>query len=147
MAHTEGPAFDPARFIDALAGRHHSGLLALRYERHGADWVELSIPHAEHLVGDPENGVLASGPILAMMDMATSMAIWVRSGRFRPQATLDLRVDYLRPATPGHRVTGRGECYRLTRSIGFVRGQAHDGDPDDPVAHVVGTFMFMASMG
>ncbi|NWM98555.1 phenylacetic acid degradation protein, partial [Escherichia coli] len=26
-------------------------------------------------------------------------------------------------------------------SIAFVRGQAHDGDPGDPVAHVAGTFM------
>ncbi|WP_136163374.1 PaaI family thioesterase [Sphingomonas flavalba] len=146
MAQTEWPTFDPARFIEALAGRHHSGLLDLRYERHGTDWVELSIPYAAHLVGDPESGVLASGPILAMMDMATSMAIWVKGGRFRPQATLDLRVDYLRPAAPGNRVIGHGECYRVTRSVGFVRGQAHDGDPDDPVAHVVGTFMFMDSM-
>jgi acyl-coenzyme A thioesterase PaaI-like protein len=38
-------------------------------------------------------------------------------------------------------VIGRGECYRLTRSIAFVRGQAHDGDPSDPLAHVAGTFM------
>lgn len=58
------------------------------------------------------------------------------------QATLDLRVDYLRPATPGKTVIGRGECYRITRAIGFVRGQAHDGDPADPLAHVAGTFMF-----
>ena len=56
--------------------------------------------------------------------------------------SLDMRVDYLRPAVPGRRIVGRGECYRVTRSIGFVRGVAHDGDVDDPVAHVTGTFMF-----
>jgi len=28
------------------------------------------------------------------------VAIWVRLDKFRHQATLDLRVDYLRPATP-----------------------------------------------
>jgi acyl-coenzyme A thioesterase PaaI-like protein len=54
---------------------------------------------------------------------------------------LDLRVDYLRPALPGRTVIGRGECYRLTRAISFIRGQAHDGDPADPLAHVAGTFM------
>jgi acyl-coenzyme A thioesterase PaaI-like protein len=43
---------------------------------------------------------------------------------------------------PGRRIVGRGECYRTTRSIGFVRGLAHDGDEADPVAHVTGTFMF-----
>jgi acyl-coenzyme A thioesterase PaaI-like protein len=30
----------------------------------------------------------------------------------------------------------------MTRSIAFVRGQAHDGDPSRPVAHVAGTYMF-----
>ena len=33
-------------------------------------------------------------------------------------------------------------CYGLTKSVGFVRGVAHDGDADDPVANVTGTFMF-----
>ena len=70
------------------------------------------------------------------------LAVWTRLGRFRPHATLDLRIDYLRPATPGKAVVGHGECYRITRSISFVRGQAHDGDPTDPLAHVAGTFMF-----
>ena len=89
--------------------------------------------------------MIASGPIISLMDMATSMALWVKLGRFRPQATLDLRIDYPRPAAPGRRIIGRGECYRVTRSVGFVRGIAHDGDGADPVAHVTGTFMFTDS--
>jgi len=135
-------AFDPERFVSTLASRAHGGLLGLRYVAHGADWAELAIDYDERLVGDVATGVLASGPILALMDMATSMSIWIKQQRFRAQATLDLRVDYLRPAAPGKPVIGRGECYRLTRSVAFIRGQAHDGNPDDPVAHVVGTYMF-----
>ena len=96
----------------------------------------------ERLIGMPETGIIASGPIISLMDMATSLAIWVRLGRFRHQATLDLRVDYLRPAMPGRTIIGRGECYGATKSVGFVRGLAHDGDTDDPVANVTGTFMF-----
>jgi uncharacterized protein (TIGR00369 family) len=134
--------FDPERFT-ALASRvGHGGALGILYLDHGPDWVELGLDYSERLVGVVETGVIASGPIVSLMDMATSMAIWVRLGRFRAQATLDMRVDYLRPARPGQRIVGRGECYRTTRSIGFVRGLAHDGDADDPVAHVTGTFMF-----
>ena len=58
---------------------------------------------------------------------------------------VELGIDYestSRPATPGRRIIRRGECYRVTRSVGFVRGIAHDGDGADPVAHVTGTFMF-----
>lgn len=136
------PPFDPERFLAHGVGGH-GGRLGLRHHAHGQDWVELALPYDTALIGDVESGVLASGPILTMMDMATSMAIWLKLGRFRPQATLDLRIDYLRPATPGRTVIGRGECYRITRSIAFIRGQAHDGDAADPLAHVAGTYMFL----
>ncbi|HEX8555400.1 MAG TPA: PaaI family thioesterase [Sphingomonas sp.] len=133
-------SFDPARFFAARWPGHGSHL-GLAYYAHGDDWVEMALPYAQALVGDPARGVIASGPILAMMDVATSAAVWCVRGAFVPHATLDLRVDYLRAATPGKTVIGRGECYRITRSIAFVRGQAHDGDPNDPLAHVAGTFM------
>jgi acyl-coenzyme A thioesterase PaaI-like protein len=69
------------------------------------------------------------------------MAIWQASGTFNPVATLDLRVDYQRPARERASVKGRVECYRRTRSAVFVRGIAYDDNPDDPVAHVAGVFM------
>lgn len=119
----------------------HGGRIGIAYHAQGDDWVEMALPYRDDMIGDPDSGVLASGPIVALMDMATSLAIWTRRGRFVPHATLDLRVDYLRGATPGRTVIGRGECYALKRSISFVRGIAHDGDPDDPIAHVAGTFM------
>ncbi|WP_343520128.1 PaaI family thioesterase [Sphingomonas sp.] len=133
--------FDPAAFFDTRSAGHGHAL-GIRYAAHGADWCELGLPYADSLIGDPARGVIASGPIVALLDMATSVAVWMKRGGFLPHATLDLRVDYLRPATPGREVIGRGECYRVTRSIAFVRGIAHDGDPEDPVAHVAGTFMF-----
>ena len=134
--------FDPELFTTFASQVGHGGALGIHYVAHGADWVELGLEYSEKLVGISETGVIASGPIISLMDMATSMAIWVKLNRFRHQATLDMRVDYLRPATPGRRIHGRGECYRVTNSVGFVRGLAHDGDAADPVAHVTGTFMF-----
>lgn len=119
----------------------HGARLGIRYQAQGPDWIELAVPYSHDLIGDPDSGIIASGPIVALMDMAASLSIWRRRGRFQPQVTLDLRVDYLRPAQPQHTVIGRGECYALKRSISFVRGHAHDGDPDDPIAHVSGTFM------
>ncbi|WP_448662415.1 PaaI family thioesterase [Sphingomonas sp. CJ20] len=142
MSETSG--FDPQWMfrLRRESGRGgHGGRLGIGYRAHGPDWCELELPYAADMIGDPESQVLASGPILSVMDMATSVGVWLKAGGFRNHATLDLRIDYLRPARPGHTVIGRGECYRLTRSIAFVRGQAHDGDPQDPLAHVAGTFM------
>ena len=134
--------FDPKLFMSYVRKVGHGGALGIAYRDHGSDWAELVLPYDEKMIGVVESGVIASGPIISLMDMATSLAIWIRLGRFRHQATLDMRVDYLRPAAPGKKIVGRGECYRTTKSIGFVRGLAHDGDPADPVAHVSGTFMF-----
>lgn len=133
--------FDPARASMMMTRHGHGGWLGFTYHAHGPDWVELALPWREDLVGVAETGVLASGPIISLMDNATSMAVWTLAGRFTAHATLDLRVDYMRAAVPGKTVIGRGECYKLTRTISFIRGIAYDGDPDDPVAHVIGTFM------
>ena len=136
-----GAPFDPATVSALMNGRGHGGFVGLRYVDHGDDWIEIALPWRADLVGVPETGVLASGPIITLLDNATSMSVWVKSGAFRPQATLDLRLDYVRAATPGKTVIARAECYRLTRSAAFVRGLAHDGDPADPVAHAAGVFM------
>jgi uncharacterized protein (TIGR00369 family) len=133
--------FDPARASKMMTRHGHGGWLGFAYHAHGPDWVELALPWREDLVGVAETGVLASGPIISLMDNATSMAVWTLAGRFTAHATLDLRVDYMRAAVPGKTIIGRGECYKLTRTISFIRGIAYDGDPDDPVAHVIGTFM------
>ncbi|HEX8388093.1 MAG TPA: PaaI family thioesterase [Sphingomonas sp.] len=133
-------AFDPSIFFSRRVGGH-GARLGIAYRDHGPDWAELELPYSPELIGDPERGVIASGPIIALMDMATRLGVWLKKGAWVPHATLDLRVDYLRPAVAGRAVIGRGECYRLTRAISFVRGQAHDGDPADPIAHVAGTFM------
>jgi uncharacterized protein (TIGR00369 family) len=137
--------FEPLDLINMLANNGHNGILGIRHRAHGDGWCELELPYADKLVGDPETGILASGPIFTMMDMVTSMSIWLKTKSFQPQATLDLRVDYLRPAKPGNTVVGYGECVHLTRSVAFVRGSAHDGDPDKPIAHVAGTYFFTAA--
>ena len=137
--------FDPARASRMMTRHGHGGWLGLNYHNQREDWVELALPWRTDLAGVAETGVLASGPIISMMDNATSMSVWTMTKRFIPHVTLDLRVDYMRAAVPGRTVIGRGECYKLTRTIAFIRGIAYEEDPEDPVAHVIGTFM--ASQG
>lgn len=136
-----GDKFDPAVVLAFMGQFGHGGFLGMEYIGHGDDWVELAIDWREDLVADPETGILASAVVISLMDNATSLAIWTKMAEFRPQVTMDLRVDYLRPSPAGERVYGRGICYHLTHSIGFVRGYAHNGNPDDPLAHATGTFI------
>ncbi len=137
----QAPVFNAAEAGKWFFRGGHSGWLGLKYADHGDNWVELELPWREELLGEPDRPVLASGPIISLMDMASGMSIWQTKKVFAPIATLDLRVDYQRPARERSVVWGRVECYRTTRSAAFVRGIAHDGDRDDPVAHVAGVFM------
>lgn len=133
--------FDPEAFAATFLQFGHSGWLGLQYRGHGANWAELELPWRKDLVGDADVPVLASGPIISLLDMAGSLCIWIAADRFMPVATLDLRVDYQRPARDHQPVIGHTECYRMTRTAAFVRGFAHDGDPDDPVATMAAVFM------
>ena len=138
------PPFDPSQAAKFLLRNGHSRKLELQYRAHGEDWVELELPWREDLVGEVDRGVLASGPIISMLDMASGLAIWTTHKSFVPIATLDLRVDYQRPARKEAPVFGRVECFRLSRSAAFVRGIAHDGDDSDTVATMSGVFMSIA---
>jgi uncharacterized protein (TIGR00369 family) len=129
--------------VSFVVGRGHCNHLGMELVDHGDSWCTLKLPYSDHVIGDPLTGIVASGPIVALMDMAAGMSIFAACKTYAPHVTLDLRVDYPRPAQPGSAVYGRAECYRMTKSVAFVRGVAHDGDPDNPVAHIAGTFMFV----
>jgi uncharacterized protein (TIGR00369 family) len=138
-----GAPFDLTKVGEMISVMGHGAWLGMRYHGEGANWVELALPWKKDLVADAATGVLASGPIISLMDNATGMSVWRRRGVLLPQVTVDLRVDYMRAASAGRTVIGRGECYKLTRSVAFVRGIAYDETPDDPVAHVVGSFILL----
>lgn len=106
------------------------------------DWCVLKVDYKDSLVGDPNTRVLHGGVITALLDAAFGFAIFVKIPQIRPMATLDLRIDYLKPATPDKAVLGGAVCYKLTPDLAFVRGCAYHESPDDPIATAVGIYMF-----
>lgn len=124
------------------SGAAHTHALGFQYEGLEADGtIILRVPYRDDLVGDPDTGVLAGGLVTALLDHAGGMAVWTAMDSFQPIATLDLRVDYMRPAEPGRDVLARARCFRLTRSVAFVRAWAYDSDPEDPVAAAQAAYM------
>lgn len=137
-----GLGFDPESFIAMAAGLGHGKALNFQYSAHGEDWVDLALPWRPELVAIADQGIMASGAIVSLADMAGGTACWLKLGRFVPLATIDLRVDYLRAAERGETVIARGNIRRATRSVGFVRGTAHGGDVERPIAQFAATYMF-----
>lgn len=101
--------------------------------------VVLRQPWRADLVGDPATGVIHGGVITALLD--TLGAACALSRGIHLEGTLDLRIDYLRSASPHVALIGDAECYRVTRHIAFVRGTAHQGDAERAVANLTATFM------
>ena len=101
----------------------------------------------EDLVGDPDTGVIAGGVVTTLLDHASGQAVHAALATWTSIATLDLRIDYMRAAEPGLDVMARAHCYKLTRSVAFVRAVAYDRDPEDPIATGQATFMLDSSAG
>jgi uncharacterized protein (TIGR00369 family) len=101
----------------------------------------LKLPYAEELVGNPDTGVVHGGVITTLLDNCCGIAVGSSLDMMRPIATLDLRIDYMRPATPKEDIFARAECYKVTSNIAFVRATAYHTDIGDPIATAVGAFM------
>ncbi len=116
------------------------GLELVDFDRAGI--AVMRLPYREDLIGNPETRVLHGGAITTLLDATAGASVFVRLWNTTPIATLDLRIDYMKPATPGLDVYARVHCFRVTNNVAFVRGTAyHREDEDNPVAAVAGTFM------
>ncbi|MEL7000487.1 MAG: PaaI family thioesterase [Pseudomonadota bacterium] len=134
----DAPEDDEGAVMTAMPHGNALGM-KLHWSKDGAS--KLSIPWDDRFVGDPETGVLHGGMITVLLDTACGSAIMSWPQKIRATATLDLRIDYMRPATKGEAVFARAECFRMTRSVGFARAVAYHTDTDDPIAMATGTFI------
>ncbi len=123
-----------------LATLPHSAALGMRMEAYGNGRAAVTLDYDLRFVGDPDTGVMHGGVVSALMDTACAAAVLAHPDRPTTTATLDLRIDYMRGATPGQPITARAECHHMTRSVAFVRAVVFDTDPDHPVATATATF-------
>lgn len=107
--------------------------------------VTAIMPWQEHLVGNPDTGVLHGGAVFAFLDQVGGLAVATRVyPSFEITPTIDFRLDHLRAPAKGKTVVGVAECYRLTEHVAFVRLSAFEqGQQEDPVATGLATYMRM----
>lgn len=132
------------QFIEAIP---HSRALGMRLVGIGDGTAEIEMDYDTRFVGDPKTGVIHGGAVSALMDTCGGAAVMSHSRAPAGTATIDLRIDYMRPATPGQRIRAKATCYHVTRSVAFVRAVAMDDDADRPVASATGAFTVEAGKG
>ncbi len=125
------------QFIEALP---FARTLNMRMDMLEDGIAEVSMPYDARLIGDPGTGVVHGGAVSALMDTCCGAAVMSHPTAPKGTATLDLRIDYMRPATPAQRIRAHAECYHMTRTVAFVRATAIDEDENRPVAIATGAF-------
>jgi uncharacterized protein (TIGR00369 family) len=132
---------------EAIKGRRsiYGYISGLRLDRVAPSEAWSSLPYRPVFVGDTETGVLHGGVVTAMLDESCGMAVQLALDGTRAIATLDLRIDYQKPAAPGLDIKAHSFCYRVTRSIAFVRSTAYQESEDDPVATATACFVIGAN--
>src|SRR5215470_13160214 len=113
------------KFTDVVP---HNAALGIEIVEMSREHVVFRLPYAAKLVGNPDTGTLHGGAITALLDACSGAAVFASLTQFVPIATLDLRIDYLRPAD-NRDVIARALCYKLTKNVAFTRAVAyHDSE-------------------
>ena len=118
--------------------------IALGGETHfvGPGRVRMRLPYSERLIGNPDTGVVHGGVITGFLDQSCGMALGSTLKQPRSFATLDLRIDYMKPAKPNKDIWFEGECLKIAHDVAFARARAYQDSIDDPIAIATATFMF-----
>lgn len=102
----------------------------------------ITMPYDPEMIGDPETGVIHGGPVSVLLDSVSGLAVTLHPENTAMTATIDLRIDYMRPAPPGQDLTASAQVYHTTRTVAFIRATAWADDETKPVAQAKGAFVF-----
>lgn len=119
----------------------HNQALGASIVETGSGVAEARLAYREDFLGDPEAGIWHTGPAISLADATCGLAVMLAMPAIESVATLDLRMDYLRPAVAGQPLYARAECYHRTRRVAFVRATLHQGELEAPTAICTAAFM------
>lgn len=113
----------------------------------GPGFATLTMTAQDWMVGDPQSGRLHGGVVTALIDSVCGLAVLVAMPDPGPVATLDLRIDYLKPAVAGEILSATAECLKLTSQIAFVRASACVAGAEDHIAAAQASFIIKGRGG
>lgn len=73
-------------------------MLGIKVEHAIPGYAKIRLPFQECLCGNKERGALHGGVTAVLVDVCGAVALWTHFGPEDKTATIDMRVDYQRPA-------------------------------------------------
>jgi uncharacterized protein (TIGR00369 family) len=108
---------------ERLAQTAFSAWLGLTLESSDDSGVAFRMSARPEMLGSPSTGALHGGVVASLIDTAASYAVMARTGH--SVATVDMRVDYHRPAiSPEYRI--EGSIVRLGRTMATADARMYD---------------------
>jgi uncharacterized protein (TIGR00369 family) len=130
---------------DLVAFNKFLGVRAIQID---SGQVRLEVPFRPELVGDPIRPALHGGVISALADAAGGGAVWSRLEDPRARvSTIDLRIDYLRPARL-ETLVAEANVVRVGRRVGVVDVRLfHPSAPHETIATGKGVYNISVPKG
>lgn len=110
--------------------------------KHGE--VLLRMPYQDCLLGDIDRGLIHGGVMTSLIDSASGLSVFCSLEQMEAIATLDLRIDNMRPGVKDKDIYAWASCYRMTSQIAFVRATAFQ-ERDLPLVTSSSAFMRASS--
>jgi len=123
-----------------------NAFLGVRVARASSALVVMEIPFRPELVGDPMRPALHGGVLSALADTCGGAAVWVAIDSPTARvSTIDLRIDYLRPARL-ETLVAEARIVRLGNRVGVADMRLYNADQPD-VSVATGKGVYNISLG
>ena len=136
----------PPPWRDLMANIPFNRELGIEFDHVDGLNCALRLPYRDALASDLHTQSTHGGALAALADNTFGFAVFRRLATHRAFATLDLRIDYMRPSQSGAAVTCVAYCHEVSDQFAFVRGYLYDDTPDRPIATAVGVFIFTSGL-
>ena len=97
-------------------------LLGIKLHGLDAGFCSLMLPYKKELVGDHRTGALHGGVLSTLIDTCGGFAVWSMGSINDQVATIDLRVDYMKPG-PRTDIVAESRVMLMGNRVGTVHTQ------------------------
>ncbi len=106
-----------------------------------AEGATIDMPYQADLAISKSDGAMHGAVLTTLVDTCLGMAALTKSAGTRPIATVDLRVDFLRPSKTNRDIRSHCVCYHLDGDLAFAEGTVSDKTSGEILVKAMGTFM------
>ncbi len=118
-------AVSAEKLQERLTANPFNAWMGLKILRLDEDRIEIGLIWREEMISNPEARVTHGGILGALVDVAADFMIAAKIGA--PAPTVDMRVDFHRPAAPGD-LRAVGRIIRLGNTFSTAAGEVFDAE-------------------